>query len=36
MRFDDAGYILGATLAHLDCVLIKHFMKLAERWEVVT
>ena len=28
MRFDDAGYILGATVAHFHCVLIKYFVKL--------
>ena len=28
MGFDDAGYILCATVAHLHCVLIKYFLKL--------
>ena len=25
MWFDDGGYILGVTVAHLHCVLIKYF-----------
>ena len=27
MVFDDAGYILGATVAHFHCVRIKYFVK---------
>ena len=27
MQFDDAGYILDATVAHFYCVLIKYFVK---------
>ena len=30
MQFDDAGYILGATVTQLGCVLIKNFVMLAE------
>ena len=36
MWFDDAGYVLGATVAHLHCVLIKYFVELVGGWEVVT
>ena len=36
MRFDNAGYILEATLARLNYVLMKYFVKLAGGWEVVT
>ena len=36
MCFDDAGYILGATVAHFQCVLVKYFVKLVGKWEVVT
>ena len=36
MGFDDAGYILGATVTHLHCVLIKYFVKLVGGWEVLT
>ena len=32
MQFDEAGYILGATVAHFHCVLIKYFEKLVEGW----
>ena len=31
MRFDDAGYILGATVAHFHCILIKYFVALIWR-----
>ena len=34
MRFDHAGYILGATVTHPNCVPIKYFMKLVGSWEV--
>ena len=36
IRLDDVGYILGAAVAHLHCVLIKYFVKLVGGWEVVT
>ena len=36
MWFDDAGYILGTTVAHLHCVLIKYVVELVGGWEVVT
>ena len=36
MLFDDAGYVLGATVALLHCVLIKYFVELVRGWEVVT
>ena len=36
MRFDDAGYILGATVAHFHCALIKYFVALIGGWEMVT
>ena len=36
MRFDNAGYILEGTLADLNCVLMKYFVKLARGWKVVT
>ena len=36
MRFDDAGYLLGAAVAHLHCVLIKYFVKLVGGWVIVT
>ena len=36
MRFNDAGYILGATVAHLHCAYIKYFVKLVVKLEVVT
>ena len=35
MRFDDAGYVLGATVADLHCALVKYFVKLVGGWEVV-
>ena len=35
MWSDDAGYVLGATAAHLHCVLNKYFVELARGWEVV-
>ena len=36
MRFDNSGYILGATVAHLGWDLIRYFLKLVGVWEVVT
>ena len=36
MWFDDAGYVLGATVAHLHCVLIKYFVDLVGGWQMVT
>ena len=33
MWFDDAGYVLGTTVAHLHRVLIKYFVRLVGGWE---
>ena len=36
MWFDDAGYILGATVAQFHSAVVKYFVKLVGKWEVVT
>ena len=35
MSFDDAGYVLVATVAHFHCVVTKYFVELVGGWEVV-
>ena len=35
MGFNDAGYVLGVTVAHFHCVVIKYFVELNGGWEVV-
>ena len=35
MGFNDAGYVLGVTVAHFHCVVVKYFVELNGGWEVV-
>ena len=36
MWFDDAAYVLGATVAQTHCILVKYFVELVGGWEMVT